>query len=501
MTQGIEEIIKGILADPKLTYPQRLTALAGAAENTPDPVPLSREAQWFADRDIVFDMGEGNAPYRPRYVLPDYDKFMRQGSRFLMLDPPGDIWDAVSNLLILYRHVPSVITGPVYIGHIDRLLDPFIKDEEEARHAIRIFLTHVDRTISDSFCHADIGPYDTKAGRIILELSAQMQRPVPNMSLIYNEHTTDEFACKAIETGLVTAKPSFVNDAMYTADWGREYAIVSCYNALPIGGGGLTLGRLNMKKLGDVAESREHFLDHLLPAAVAAQCEQMDKRDTYILEQGRFLENTFLCSEGLIHRDKFVGMFGMVGLAECVNTVLKHEKPEERYGHGREAQEFALLILDRMHEQIKAYKPKYGRFEMHGQVGIATDTGVTPNTRIPVGEEPPLHDQLLFTALTQKHFAAGIGELFPFEETAKKNPMAVLDIIKGAFGEGMRYFSFYSSSSDVVRVTGYLVKRSDIERFDAGEACLGNSTVLGSGASRGLHIFERSVRQVPQEKD
>ena len=108
MTQGIEEIIKGILADPKLTYPQRLTALAGAAENTPDPVPLSREAQWFADRDIVFDMGEGNAPYRPRYVLPDYDKFMRQGSRFLMLDPPGDIWDAVSNLLILYRHVPSV---------------------------------------------------------------------------------------------------------------------------------------------------------------------------------------------------------------------------------------------------------------------------------------------------------------------------------------------------------------------------------------------------------
>ena len=47
MTQGIEETIKGILSDPRLTYPQRLTALAQAAENTPDPVPLSREAQWF----------------------------------------------------------------------------------------------------------------------------------------------------------------------------------------------------------------------------------------------------------------------------------------------------------------------------------------------------------------------------------------------------------------------------------------------------------------------
>lgn len=495
MTQGIEETIKGVLSDPKLTYPQRLTALAQAAENTPDPVPLSEEAQWFVDRDIVFDMGEGNAPYRPRYVLPDYDKFMKQGSKFLMLDPPKDIWDAVSNLLILYRHVPSVIAGPVYIGHIDRLLEPFVKDEEEARHAIRIFLTNVDRTISDSFCHADIGPYDTKAGRIILELSAQMQRPVPNMSLIYNEHTPDDFACKAIETGLVTAKPSFVNDAMYSADWGSEYAIVSCYNALPIGGGGLTLGRLNLKKLGDAAESKDHFMK-LLPAAVAAQCEQMDKRDTYIFEEAHFMENTFLSAEGLIEKDKFVGMFGMVGLAECVNTVLKLEKPEERYGHGREAEEFALQILDMIHAQVTAYKPKYGKFEMHGQVGIATDTGVTPNTRVPVGEEPSLPEHLLFTAKTQKHFAAGIGELFPFEETAKKNPMAILDIIKGAFGQGMRYFSFYSSSSDVVRVTGYLVKRSDIERYDAGEACLGNSTVLGSGASRGLHIFGRSVRNV-----
>lgn len=495
MTQEIEKQIRELLADPHYTYPQRLKELAAVAENIPAPVQLSEEAQWFADREIVFDMGEGNAPYRPRYVLPDYDKFMKQGSKFLMLEPPKDIWDAVSNLLILYRHVPSVIGGPVYIGHIDRLLDPYIKDEEEARHAIRIFLTTVDRTISDSFCHADIGPYDTKAGRIILELSAEMQRPVPNMSLIYNEHTSDEFACKAIETGLITAKPSFVNDAMYAADWGSNYAIVSCYNALPIGGGGLTLGRLNLKKLADVSESKEHFME-LLPKAVAAQCEQMDKRDTYIFEDAKFLENTFLYEEGLIEKEKFVGMFGMVGMAECVNQVLHLTKPEERYGHGKEAEEFALHILDLIYEQVSAYRPKYGKFALHGQVGISTDIGVTPNTRITVGEEPALPEHLLFTAKTQKHFAAGIGELFPFEATAQKNPQAVLDIIKGAFRENMRYFSFYSSDSDVVRITGYLVKRSDIEKYDAGQACLGNSTVLGSGASKGLRIFERSVRNV-----
>ncbi len=495
MTENMEARIKEIIADPKLTYPQRLIELAKAAENLPDPVPLSEDAQWFVEKEVVFDMGEGNAPYRPRYVLPDYDLFMKQGSKFLMLEPPKDIWDAVSNLTILYHFVPSVIAGPVYIGHIDRLLEPFVKDEEEARHAIKLFLTHVDRVVSDSFCHANIGPYDTKAGRIILELSAEMQRPTPNMSMIYNEHTPDDFALKAIETGLVTAKPSVVNDAMYSADWGSNYAIVSCYNALPVGGGGLTLGRLNLKKLADLAKSKEEFLNDLLPRAVAAQCEQMDKRDSFIFEDGHFLEYTFLAEEGLIHKDRFVGMFGMVGLAECVNQVLNLTKPEERYGHGKEAESFALDVMDRIHAQVEAYQPKYGKFALHGQVGISTDWGVTPNTRVPVGEEPPLPQHLLFTAKTQKHFAAGIGELFPFEETTKKNPQAVLDIIRGAFGQGMRYFSFYSDTSDVVRITGYLVKRSDIEKYDAGERCIGNSTILGSGASKGLRIFEREVRK------
>ena len=454
MTENMEARIKEIIADPKLTYPQRLIELAKAAENLPDPVPLSEDARWFVEKEVVFDMGEGNAPYRPRYVLPDYDLFMKQGSKFLMLEPPKDIWDAVSNLTILYHFVPSVIAGPVYIGHIDRLLEPFVKDEEEARHAIKLFLTHVDRVVSDSFCHADIGPYDTKAGRIILELSAEMQRPTPNMSMIYNEHTPDDFALKAIETGMVTAKPSFVNDAMYSADWGSNYAIVSCYNALPVGGGGLTLGRLNLKKLADLAKSKEEFLNDLLPRAVAAQCEQMDKRDSFIFEDGHFLEYTFLAEEGLIHKDRFVGMFGMVGLAECVNQVLNLTNPKERYGHGKEAEEFALDVLERIHAQVEAYQPKYGKFALHGQVGISTDWGVTPNTRVPVGEEPKLPQHLLFTAKTQKHFAAGIGELFPFEETTKKNPQAVLDIIRGAFGQGMRYFSFYSDTSDVVRITG-----------------------------------------------
>lgn len=488
--------IDDIIRDPKLTYPQRVHSLARITENSAQPIVLSEKAKWYVEKKIVFDMGEGDMPYRPRYVLPDYDKFMCQGSEFLMLQAPKDIWDAVTNLIMLYRHVPSVINGPVYIGHIDRLLEPFVKDEEEAYHAIEKFLMMVDRTISDSFCHANIGPYDTKAGRIILDLSAKMQRPVPNLSLIYSSETPDDFACKAIQAGLITAKPSFANDVMYSADWGSNYAIVSCYNALPVGGGGLTLGRLNMKYMGEEAKSPEHLLETLLPEAVAAQCEQMDKRCTYIIEEAKYFENTFLTGEGLISKDLFVGMFGIVGLAECVNKVLNLEKQEERYGHGEPASVFAELLLDRINEQVSHYQPKYGRFVLHGQVGISTDVGVTPNTRIPVGEEPALPQHIMVTARMQKHFKCGIGELYPFESTAMKNPQAILDIIKGSFYNNMRYFSFYSSDADVIRVTGYLVKRSEIETYDNGGAALDASTVLGSGATKGLRVFERRIRNV-----
>lgn len=482
-----------ILKDPRYTYPQRLLELAKYAENSENEIQLSDEARWFAERDMIFDMSEGASPYRPRYVVVNFDKFMKQGSEFLMLDPPVDIWEAVSNLMVLYHHIPSTVGTPVYIGHLDRLLEPFIIDEAEARKAIRILLVHVDCTISDSFCHADIGPYDTKAGRIILELSEEMQRPVPNMSLIYNKETPDDFALQAIRTGLVTSKPSFANDEMYSKDW-DDYAIVSCYNALPLGGGGLTLGRLNLKKLADAAKDDSDLMDNLLPRAVAAQCEQMDKRDTYIIEDSSFFEHSFLAKEGLIEQHRFVGMFGLVGLAECVNKILDLKKKEERFGHSEQANAFGEEILEKIHRQISVYQPKYGTYCLHGQVGISTDIDTTPNVRVPVGEEPPLPQHLAVTARMQKYFNGGVGELFPFDETAKHNPKAILDIIKGAFSQNMRYLSFYSSDSDVIRVTGYMVKRSDIEKYDEGKSVLRNSTVLGSGATKGLRVFERKVR-------
>ncbi|GAB1456331.1 hypothetical protein MASR2M48_16390 [Spirochaetota bacterium] len=86
----------------------------------------------------------------------------------------------------------------MYIGDLDTLLQPFIRDEAEARKAIGLFLLGIDRTINDSFCHADIGPEATTAGRLILELTREQKNAVPNISLKYDpERTSDEFAMLA----------------------------------------------------------------------------------------------------------------------------------------------------------------------------------------------------------------------------------------------------------------------------------------------------------------
>ena len=46
----------------------------------------------------------------------------------------------------------------------------------------------------------------------------------------------------------------------------------------------------------------------------------------------------------------------------------------------------------------------------------------------------------------------------------------------------MRYFSAYLENTDVVRVTGYLVKKSELAKLDAGKQSLNNVSIFGKGA-------------------
>ena len=489
-----------IIKDTTLTYEQKVLSLARDAENSLNVLNIPEETQKLRDEAIICDLAEGNAPYRPRYIVPDYEKFMKNGSEFLGLKPPKDIWEATNSLLILYRHVPSITSFPVYIGSIDKLLNPFIKNEEEGFRAIKLFLTHIDRTITDSFCHGNIGPEDTIAGRLLLRAERELQNSIPNITLKYSKETPDDFAIDCINTALVTAKPSFANHEMFVDDLGEGYGIASCYNGLPIGGGSYTLVRLNLAKLANKAESEEDFLGNILPDAVSNMAGYMDERIKFLVEESGFFHTSFLVKEGLISDDKFTGMFGMFGLAECANRLLDASEEKDRFGHGEYANELGYKIISKLYETVNNHNNPHckiteGKYLLHAQVGIETDNGISPGCRIPIGEEPEIYNHLLQASKFHKFFPSGIGDIFNFDETTKKNPEYILDIIKGGFKEGMRYISVYASDCDVIRITGYLVKRSEMEKLDRGEQVLRDTVLLGLGAAKNAKILERKVRK------
>lgn len=501
------EQILNIIKSPSLTHEQKLTNLAGQADSLLDVLELPEGLESLIapieGEQCICDLFEGHAPMRPRYIAPDYEKFMREGSAFLQLEPPKDLMEALNALLIIYKHVPSVTNYPVYVGALDTLLEPFINDydEELTKKLIKMFLIHIDRTVLDSFSHANIGPLETKAGRMILEVEEELEQAVPNITFKYDERVTpDEYAIRGILTSLRSAKPSFANHKMFCSEFGEDYVIASCYNGLPYGGGAYTLCRLILGNIAKKADSIEDFMERVLPYVLEIQAKYMDERIRFIVEESGFFEHHFLAKEGLIHREKFTGMFGMVGLAEAVNILLEKEGKKERFGNDEVADQLGVAIMEKIVAFNEAHEAPYcevsnGHYLLHAQVGIAQDKEISPGTRIPIGEEPEeLLEHLMQCNLFHKYFPSGTGDIFPVEMTAGKNPQYILDIIKGAFRQELRYLSFHDSNSDVIRITGYLVKKSEIEKFQKGERVLQNTTHLGTGATNNGHIMERKTR-------
>jgi len=489
-----------IVKDAKLTYHQKVVSLARAAENSIQVLNISEEINRLRREGIICDLFEGHAPYRPRYIVPDYARFLEQGSKFLGLSAPETLEDAADHLLILYKHVPSITTFPVYIGNLDELFEPFIASSTAPMATIKRFLRHIDRTITDSFCHGNLGPQETMAGRILLTASSELASAVPNLTLKYSDATSDAFALQAIMTALTTAKPSFANHTMFQADLGPDYAIASCYNGLPVGGGSYTLVRLNLHKLALQASNIEHFTNELLPATVAHMLQYLDERVRFIATESGFFESSFLAQEQLISQDKFTAMFGMVGLAECVNHLCGNP-PEQgkRFGNYQKADDLGARIVEQLSASVANHHNEHlqaskGRYLLHAQVGIDTDKDTSPGCRIPIGDEPELYKHLMQSARFHRYFPAGIGDVFSFDTTVKHNPKYLLDLIKGAMKNGLRYFSAYSNDADVVRITGYLVKKSEMARLAKGQYVINSATVLGQGAAKNQRVLERKLR-------
>lgn len=498
--------IYATLVDPTLTHEQRVTNLARAAENLmtvlDEPEGLDGLMRCDIDTRCICNLSEGDAPYRPRYICVDFEKFLKTGSQFLQVGPARDFDQALTNLMILYHNIPSITNFPVYVGDLDTLLEPYIANiaDGTVKAWLRNWLNTMDRTILDSFCHANIGPKATRLGGLLMEVEAELENAVPNLTMRVSEETPDDFVLEGIECALKSAKPSFANDRMFRAELGENYCIASCYNGLYKAGGSYTLCRLVLGNIAKRASGIEDFKQNQLPYVMDVMARYMDERIRFLVEESGFFTHNFLVTEGLVKRENFTAMFGLVGLAECVNLLLEKEGIPGRFGHSERANRLGVEIMDLINDFNKSHVNKYcevsgGHFLLHAQVGLADDRNVSPGTRIPIGEEPEeLVDHLKVIDLFHRYFPSGTGDIFPVDLTVHKNPQYVLDIIRGSLGMDIRYLSFYSSDSDVIRVTGYLVKRSEMEKLDAGVAVRQNTTGLGLGASKNGRILDRRIR-------
>lgn len=494
-----EETYK-ILTSDRLTYQQKLNQLAMQAENSLDVLKIPEKFDKYFETRALCDMEEGNAPYRPRYVMVDYERFMKQGSEFLKIDSPKTLDEAIFALITLYCHVPSITTKPVYIGDLDSLLDPFLDglSDEEIKAKFKLFLNYIDRTIADGYCHANLGPKALRATGLLLECEAELKNAVPNFTIKYDmEETPDELMEQAITCALACANPAIANHKAHK-DTYWDYGVSSCYNVLPLRGGSYILSRVVIPRLAKMAESIEQFLNEILPEALLGLGEYMDERIRFLVEESGFFQSSFLVKEGLIERENFTGMFGVAGLCDGVNYLLRAQN--KHYGRDPEADDLAEKIMVIISDFAASYPAKYcevsgGHYHLHAQAGLADDEGVTAGVRIVVGEEPEsIYDHLRHSARFHKFFPTGCSDIFPFELTAKNNPAAILDIVKGAFSIGDKYMAIYQSDSDLVRITGYLTKRSDIKKFDDGEVVLQDTVQNGSTNYKHNRLGERKVR-------
>jgi YjjI family glycine radical enzyme len=298
-----------------------------------------------------------------------------------------------------------------------------------------------------------------------------------------------------------TGKPHFVNHPMMVADHGEAYAAVSCYNSLKIGGGAHTLVRLNLKEVA----VRHHggvdaFLALTLPHFVELTAELAQARIRSLVEQQRFFDTHWLAAEGLISLDRFSAMFGVFGLAEAVNLLMTHEGQSGRYGHDAAANDMSYRIIERVAELVATRPMPYcegggGHCYLHSQSGIDLDRDVTAGTRVPVGEEPGMLDHILTCAPHHRLFSAGISDVFHVDDTALANPQAVVDIIRGAFRSGMRDFTFNLDSNEFIRITGYLVRKSDLVDIET-QGALHSSDYLAAGSENAYHLTQRTAKRI-----
>ncbi|AQM66684.1 MULTISPECIES: YjjI family glycine radical enzyme [Vibrio] len=507
MTQSLSDLQQRFLAiatDSNLSPKQKSNFLALEAEATIPYMTISDEVSQAMQQGVICDMFEGHAPFKPRYVLPDYAKFLSQGSEYLELAPAEDFDDAINMLTIIYHHVPSVTNIPVYLGQLDDVLMPYVGDltDEQIYKKLKHFWIMLDRTLPDAFMHVNIGPTDNIICRTILKVDAELKQIAPNLTFMYDEAVTpDDLLKQATQNICECSKPHIANYPMHANAYeGARFGIVSCYNSLPLAGGSNTLVRMNLKEAANRADNCDDFFINVLPEYHGLMVELMDARASHLHEKSEFFKG-FLTQEGLIEESRFAPMYGIYGMAEAVNVLLEKEGNASRYGQDAVANELGHKISAKLAELVENTPVKFGlegKALLHAQGGISLDLDVTPGVRIPYGNEPDPVSYVQATAGHHQYYRSGISDILTIDETVKSNPEAMFNLCKGALNAGYREFTANVASNDLVRVTGYMVKLSDIAKYDA-EGSRTNTTFLGAEAAKNTGILGRSPRVVSHE--
>ncbi|MBY5991748.1 YjjI family glycine radical enzyme [Ferrimonas balearica] len=455
---------------------------------------------------LVHEMFEPALPFKPRYTVPDYAKALTRGSAFLELDPAEDLDDALHLLTILYQHVPSVTTYPVFLGHLDALLEPYVGglSDDALYKKLRRFWQMIDRIVPDAFAHVNLGPQDSRVGRALLAIDAELAQSVPNLTFRFQPGVTPEDLLDQVARNIAHCnKPHVANHERIARDFDGEYANVSCFNSLPLGGGAHTLMRLNLRVSFALCDgSVVDYLANTLPRCVALMAEALEHRIRALVEETQFYRHDFLCQEGLLDPAKFTAMFGIYGTAELVNQLMAAAGKSGRYGLDEEATALGERIIAAYADAVNQLAMPHcldNKVMLHAQSGISCDTEETAGTRIPIGEEPDPASYIRATARMHDYFQAGVSDILGFEPTIRQNPQALTRLIRGGFRLGMRVFTANLSDCDLVRVTGFLVKKSDIEQYRQ-QAERHQSTALGLEAVEVGQILSRQARVLNQEQ-
>lgn len=184
-----------------------------------------------------------------------------------------------------------------------------------------------------------LGHIRAKPAILSSNLKEELEHSVPNMWLSSMIQISAKMISsrELIKTQLKVAKPSFANHQMFCKDLGGDdYCIASCYNGLKIGGGAYTLVRMRLGPSCWTCWIQETFYGRSLPSCCQRHASLYRWEYASSLKTVTFSLANFPSSWRFsITRERFSAMFGLVGLVECVNTLLAKEglKEERLWSH------------------------------------------------------------------------------------------------------------------------------------------------------------------------